>query len=449
MLRHLNKLHFIYFFLFYAGASLFYCAFGNQDYECVATLDLYEGTDDRKNINTKEMVTLSNGWLALIYERTLIKVLGLSEPDGHPYVVATLNEVNNESKDDSYITSLTPMPRQRLASSHDNGTIKIWDLTKPDGEQCVVILEGHTRFVDSVTVLSNGQLASASDDNTVKVWDLNRPYGDQCVTTLKGHTDCVGSVIQLSSGFLASASEDRTLKVWNLSMPDGEQCVATFMNQNKEEDLTYLTPLPGGRIVSCFDIRTAKVWDPSAPWLKEPVATLGVGESDDTLLFFTPLADGRLVSYGIGRIRVWDLNKPDGNQCEAILEGHISFVRSVIQMPNGWLASCSHDGTVKIWNLDRSHGQQCMATLEHNGKVGSVAALPHDRLVSLSSDGIVKVWDLNKPVSANTPSFANLRVSEASNPSGNCWMTTPQRTQSATLPDVEPVMTRRAKKKYL
>ena len=46
-------------------------------------------------------------------------------------------------------------------------------------------LQGHTQSVISVAVLPDGNAISASYDNTLKVWDLK---SGQCVMTLQGHT---------------------------------------------------------------------------------------------------------------------------------------------------------------------------------------------------------------------------------------------------------------------
>ena len=50
-------------------------------------------------------------------------------------------------------------------------------------------LEGHTGRVSSVIQLENGKLVSASYDGTLKVWDLSKPEGQQCVANLRGHTN--------------------------------------------------------------------------------------------------------------------------------------------------------------------------------------------------------------------------------------------------------------------
>ena len=104
----------------------------------------------------------------------------------------------------------------RIVSASFDNTLKVWDLTKPEGPPCVATLKGHTNVVSSVIQLKDDRLVSASWDNTLKVWDLTKPEGQQCVATLRGHDGEVNSVIQLKDGRLVSASYDKTLKVWGV-----------------------------------------------------------------------------------------------------------------------------------------------------------------------------------------------------------------------------------------
>jgi WD40 repeat protein len=81
-------------------------------------------------------------------------------------------------------------------------------------------LEGHSGVVLAVAVYDGGQRAiSASEDGTLKVWDLSKiglEHG-QALHTLEGHTDEVTAVTVYGGGRRAiSASEDGTLKVWDL-----------------------------------------------------------------------------------------------------------------------------------------------------------------------------------------------------------------------------------------
>ncbi|WP_330926417.1 hypothetical protein [Candidatus Sororendozoicomonas aggregata] len=396
MLRYLNKLRFICFFsFFYVAMSLFHCALGNQCYERVIKLDLNTGNGKKKPIS--KMVLLSDERVALVHGLDTIKVLDFSAT-GYEACVVTLYQFDK----DSIISSLTPLKGQRLVSGLSDGTMKVWDLSRPYGQQYVATLNGHTRWVRAVKELSNDQLFSASEDGTLKVWNLKNRDGDRCVATLSEPR--AESVAELSNGRLVSSSADGTLKVWDLREPDGKECVDKVVNVENDEEgdmQSFLLPLAGSRILFCRGNRVANVWDLSKRRRKKvPLATLMLSEAG-LLTAVIKLADHRLASCDNNGIKVWDLNKPDGDQCVADLNQQTDVVRDIIQMPNGWLASCSIDGTINLWNLANSPGKQCIGTWKHKKSSGSLMALSDNKLVFFSDKGVVKVWDLNKPVSSN------------------------------------------------
>ncbi|UYM16888.1 WD40 repeat domain-containing protein [Endozoicomonas euniceicola] len=290
------------------------------------------------------------------------------------------------------VRSVTPLADGRLASASADGTVKVWDLSKPDGKQCVVTLKGHNNWVKSVTLLADGRLASGSNDMTVKVWDLSKPAGEQCVMTLNEHTDWVTSVTPLADGRLASGSWDKTIKVWELSKPDGEQCVATL--KGHAYWVKSVTSLPDGQLAFGSADGTIKVWDLK----KKPDRVQCVAKLNHWIYSVTLLADERLASGSDdGIVRVWDRSKPAGEQCVVTLEGHIGTVNSVTPLTDGRLASASSDNTVRVWDLSKPDGEQCVATLKgHTDWVKSVTPLADGRLASASDDKTIKVWVLSK-----------------------------------------------------
>ena len=253
-----------------------------------------------------------------------------------------------------YIFSVIQLKDGRLVSASLDRTLKVWDLTKPEGQQCVATLEGHKFWICSVIQLKDGRLVSASRDKTLKVWDLNKPEDQQCVATLRGHEDYVMSVIQLKDGRLVSTSWDKTLKVWDLNESEGQQCVATLRGHT--DTIYSVIQLKNGRVVSASGDRTLKVWD---------------------------------------------LNESEGQQCIATLRGHTGLVYSVIQLKDGRVVSASGDKTLKVWDLTKPEGQECVATLRgHTGMVYSVIQLKDGRFVSASQDKTLKVWGV--PINKNT-----------------------------------------------
>ncbi|HKX60900.1 MAG TPA: protein kinase, partial [Verrucomicrobiae bacterium] len=100
---------------------------------------------------------------------------------------------------------------QRLASSSDDKTIKLWNATN---HQLTLTLTGHTKAVYGIAFSSNGRrLASASDDKTAKVW--NTQTGRELLS-LAGHKGGVYTVaFSTDDERIATASEDGTVRMWD------------------------------------------------------------------------------------------------------------------------------------------------------------------------------------------------------------------------------------------
>jgi eukaryotic-like serine/threonine-protein kinase len=113
--------------------------------------------------------------------------------------------------------------RQRLASGHSDGTIKLWEvreiLESPNTDNLrESTLRGHLGDVFSLAFSAdNTQLVSGSADRTVKVWNLNKK-GES--VTYRGHKGEVHGVALMGDGRRAlSASADGTVKVWDVTRP--------------------------------------------------------------------------------------------------------------------------------------------------------------------------------------------------------------------------------------
>ena len=100
---------------------------------------------------------------------------------------------------------------QIVASSSEDGSIKLWDYEQGELENT---LKSHTGCVNFITFHPNGKiLASCATDQTIKLWDLqiHQPF-----KTLQGHDHEVSCVEFLAEGdFLLSCSRDNTIKMWD------------------------------------------------------------------------------------------------------------------------------------------------------------------------------------------------------------------------------------------
>lgn len=80
-----------------------------------------------------------------------------------------------------------------------------------------------------------------------------------------------------------------------------------------------------------------------------------------------------------------------GSQREGVpvLEGHTDWIRTLVALPQGGLASGSHDGTIRVWTDD---GELLGTINSHGGCVTALDVAPDETLLSGSSDMIVRHW---------------------------------------------------------
>ena len=158
------------------------------------------------------------------------------------------------------ITSLIVLPNNRVAAA-SCAYIKVWDLVTAT---CVHTLKGHTDIIRDLVLLSNNVLASCSNENTVKFWGLD---DNSCIRTLAGHTNFVYCLILLRNGHLASGSFDKTINIWNVTT--GE-CVQTLVGHKDcvlSLDSTLMTePSRYGHYPVAFASRRL------APWANQQIA---------------------------------------------------------------------------------------------------------------------------------------------------------------------------------
>jgi WD40 repeat protein len=104
-----------------------------------------------------------------------------------------------------------------LASGLATGVIFIYNI---NNGSLVFSLQGHTNQVNDLVLLnSNDLLASSSNDKTVRIWNLTKSnnFQSKLVYNLTGHSNNVEGLKLISSDLLASGSDDNTINLWNIT----------------------------------------------------------------------------------------------------------------------------------------------------------------------------------------------------------------------------------------
>lgn len=266
---------------------------------------------------------------------------------------------------------------QRLLTSSDDQTIKIWDIHTG---HCLTTLRGHQRSVWwAAWSPDNTQIASSGGDHTLKLWDVAT---GACLKTLQGHQSLVYCVDWSPNGTrLVSGSEDQTVRLWNAST--GE-CLKTMT-------------------VTAGWVRRVK-WSPDGQFIASASTTLQLWDGQTGQLIHTltghsmwidSLAwsrDGQILASGSSdrTIKLWDART---GACLHTLQGHHDLIWALHWSADGsTLASGSHDQTVRLWN---SAAGQCQQVLQgYTNSIRSISWSPDGRfLASSSSDKTIKIWD--------------------------------------------------------
>jgi WD40 repeat protein len=304
---------------------------------------------------------------------------------------------------DGKINEIIYLNNNKIASCADNDkTIKIWDLSTG---KCIATLRGHSGSVISITQLADGKIASCSYDYHIKIWDLST---EQCVATLTGHSFSVKSIIQLSDGKIASCSYDHTIKIWDVKT---EKCIATL--RGHKHLVSSIIQLQDGRIASGSYDCYIKIWDISDMAHPACVATMEYGsithiiegtyiEFKESITTIIQLPDGKIASGSIdGTIKLWDLAT---QKCLVTLRGHKLPINSIIQLTKNRIASSSsttfyagEDDTIKIWDVSDIAHAMCVATLS-DSQVGvdSITRLANNRIASCSrTKKTIDIWEFD------------------------------------------------------
>ncbi|MBD2741898.1 hypothetical protein [Coleofasciculus sp. FACHB-1120] len=264
---------------------------------------------------------------------------------------------------------------KQLASSGDDGTIRLWDLSGKELAQ----FKGHQGMVWSVIFSPDGkQLASSGDDGTIRLWDLS---GKE-LAQFKGHQSSVNRVIFSPDGKqLASSGDDGTIRLWDLS---GKELTQFKGHQGRVFDVIFSPDAK--QLASSGDDGTIRSWDLSGKQL----AQFKGHQSSVYSVIFSPDAKQLATRGSDGTIRLWDLSGKELAQ----FKGDQSSVNRVIFSPDTkQLASSGSDGTIRLWDLS---GKELAQFKGHQGMVWSVIfSSDGKQLATSGSDGTIRLWDLS------------------------------------------------------
>ncbi len=272
---------------------------------------------------------------------------------------------------------------RHLASGHDDGQIRLWDLTT--AELKLEFTNPTPRPISALAFSPDGRLlAAASEDKLIRLWDV---ASGELRGVLTGHTDRIPALVwHPTLPRLISAGWDTTARVW-----DVQTCEPIILLNSHSAQVHVLAMHPNGDLLATADSgRAIRIWDLQTfrelrVWPEQ--------SAEINCLHFAP--DGqRLACGGTDRqIHIRDIREqlPPSGEPEKLA------VRTVVAVsPDGQrIFNVSEGSSLRSWDVDGTAAGQ---PLQGAGALRTMASSPDGKWIAASllargTGATLGLWD--------------------------------------------------------
>ncbi|KAK0536294.1 TOR complex subunit lst8 [Tilletia horrida] len=298
--------------------------------------------------------------------------------------------------------------RKWLASSSEDGTVKVWDLRAGRAYRTYA----HEDPVNDVIVHPNqGELICCDEGGKMKIWDLAE---DRCVySALPEPGSALRSVTAASdASCLVAGGNSGRVYVWKIgrdrteeapaappaqAAPAGQQDHRTEAQRDPNTDSSGRTNgpsssasrAPGDPVAAPTNVgddptaATAAGFAADQPTLLPPTSSVQQ-QGQNAVPPIQPAQDAPFTYYDdLIPMKHWT--------------AHSKYLIRALLSPNvRYLATCGADTTIKIWNMENYEGALEKTLLGHQRWVWDLAfSADSGFLVSASSDHVGRLWDIS------------------------------------------------------
>lgn len=184
-----------------------------KEQQKLSTISILTASSQQLFDSNKEFDSL----LASLSAGKEIKQAGFKIPDNVEYQVKValqnpiiwIKERNRLEGHNGEVNSVSFINDSWLASSSEDGIIKLWDVTT--GE----VIKENELGVNSVNFSPNGRIASQNADGIIKLWDITT--GNEIKTLDQNEIRIYNFIFSLDEQWLASQNADYTFTIWDVT----------------------------------------------------------------------------------------------------------------------------------------------------------------------------------------------------------------------------------------
>lgn len=275
------------------------------------------------------------------------------------------------------VLEFSPDSSRLTAKLHD-GSVITWSI---NGEE-LYKLRGNEKSLTRISFSFDGQrIATAHDDQSIRIFDATDGHE---ITALKGHE---GTVLDLAFSkdhlTLFSISADQTVKAWD---------AIQGQNPPRFEDERRFAFASDGKTIATSNVAgELTLWDTAT---KQRLFSIG-GDQDGPLCLAYCSKTTLAASGNSGNtISVWDLARREFHRS---LPGHSAPVRLVEFSQDGsLLLSVGYDGTIKIWHTRSWEERRSIGSFADGIGYFSAAFSPNAQEVTAVGDRGASVFDSSR-----------------------------------------------------
>jgi WD40 repeat protein/transcriptional regulator with XRE-family HTH domain len=300
-------------------------------------------------------------------------------------------------------TALSP-DRRLLAAAGDDGTLRLWDVTRPGRPTLITdLVAAHSQVPLYAAAFSpDGKvLAAAGVGGVIRLWTVS---GSKLTAAGRLPDGVGGTVFSLAfspdSGTLAAGSSNGTVRLWRVTDPvrpatDGAPLAVAGTYPNSvafsPDGRTLAAGTEAGTVLLWRVPAAARLAAGSAPAPLAGTPLHGPEDNVVTGVAFSPDGQELAAASKDGNVYLWRL--PGGRAvADGKLTGATNWVNTVAFSPDGRsVAAGTSDASVLVWDLAT---KTLSATMAHPQPVTGVTWDGSGRVVAAGADGTVSLWSL-------------------------------------------------------